>query len=334
MKLIARLTIIFLILLILFPLGVSALATYSGGQVIIDKPVPDDVFASGGTLEVNAPVESLIAAGGVINVNSPVAGDIIAAGGTVNVNDEVGGKIVAAGGNINLNSRIGTNAVVAGGQVHIGQSAVIERDALVSGGQVVNAGQIVGNLTVRARSFDNQGTAGSLDVILSEPRDQFSRLFEIFGIIFTIGMFILGIVLLHVAPQRFHAVEEEVRKSAILKTVIGFFAIIASVIILILISMTVVLLPLAILLWMAFFAALLLSTLFVSLSVGHIIARYAKWEARPWQMFVVGFIVLNLLFRIPVVGLIILIISVSLGFASFFWTIHNHWSEMKGEPTG
>jgi hypothetical protein len=333
MKSISRFAIIFLILSILVPLGVTALVTYNGGQIIIDTPVPDDVFASGGTLDINAPVESLIAAGGVVNINAPVAGDVVAAGGTINANDEIGGKIVAAGGNINLNSRIGTNAVIGGGQVHIGQGAVIERDALVSGGQVVNAGQILGNLTVRARSFDNRGTAGGLDVVLTGLHDEFSRIFEILGIIFTIGMFILGLVLLTAAPKRFITVEEEVRRSAILKTVVGFFAIIVSFIVLILISVTVILLPLAIPFWMAFFLGLLFSTLFVSLSVGHIIARYIKWEAKLWQMFVIGFIVLNLVFRIPVVGPIILIISVSLGFAAFFWALHNHWGEIKGETT-
>jgi hypothetical protein len=320
-----------LILFMLVPTGVSALAMYSGGQVVIDHPVPDDVFASGGTMDINAPVGSLIAAGGAININAPVAGDVIAAGGTINVNSDIGGKLVAAGGNINMNSRIGTNVVVTGGQVNIGKIAIIERDALVSGGHVLNAGQVIGNLTVRAQSFDNQGTAGNLDVQLTEPHHGFSRIFAIFGIIFTIGMFILGLVLLSVAPKRFLAIEEELRRSAIIKTIVGFFAIIISLIVLILISITVVLLPLAIVFWMAFFLALLFSTLFVSLALGRIIARYVKREAPPWQLFVAGFIILNLIFRIPVVGGIILVISVSLGFAAFFWTIHHHWDEIRGE---
>jgi len=318
-----------LFLFMLVPWGVSALATYNGGQVIIGQPVPDDVFASGGTVDVNAPVSSLIVAGGMININAPVSGDVIAAGGTVNVNSDIGGKLVAAGGNININSRIGTNAVITGGQVSIGRSATIERDALVTGGQVLNAGQVNGNLTVRAQSFDNQGTAGNLDVQLTEPRHEFSRIFSIFGIIFTIGMFILGLVLLTAVPKRFIAVEEELRRSAIIKTIVGFFAIIISLIVLVLVSITVVLLPLAIVFWMAFFLALLFSTLFVSLALGRVLARYVKWDAHPWQMFVAGFIILNLIFRIPVAGFIILAISMSLGFAAFFWTLHHHWDEIR-----
>jgi hypothetical protein len=320
-----------LILVMLIPAVVSGLATYNGGQVVIGQPVPDDVFASGGMIDVNAPVDSLIAAGGTINVNAPVKGDVIAAGGTINVNSDIGGKLVAAGGTINVNNGIGTNAVLAGGSVNIGQGATIGRDALISGGRVSSAGTIAGNLTVRARTFENTGTAGQLNVELSKPREEFSRIFSIFGIIFTIGMFILGLVLLHFAPGHFMAVEEEVRKSAIVKTVGGFFAIIISLVVLILISVTIVLLPIALLLWMAFFAGLLLSTLFVSLALGRILALKVKWEAPPWQMFLLGFVILNIASRIPVAGIIVLGISASLGFAAFFLTLYRNRDKILGE---
>jgi hypothetical protein len=331
MNIISKLLSILLVLGILLPIGVSALATYNGGQVIIDKPIPDDVFASGGTIDVNAPVNSLIAAGGMININAPVTGDVIAAGGTININSDIGGKLVSAGGVINVNSGIGTNAVLTGGQVNLGKNALIERDALVSGGHVVNAGQVTGNLTVRSQSFDNEGTAGNLDVQLSDPRHEFSRILSIFGIIFTIGMFILGFILITIAPKRFLMVEEELRRSAIVKIIVGFFAIIVSLIVLVLLSVTVVLLPLVLVFWIVFFLAILFSTLFVSFALGQIIARYIKWDAKPWQIFVLGFIVLNLLFKLPVIGIIFLVISVSLGFAAFFWTITQHWDKIRGK---
>ena len=89
-----------------------------------------------------------------------------------------------------------------------------------------------------------------------------------------------------------------------------------------LISITIVLLPIALLLWMAFFAGLLLSTLFVSLALGRFLVLKAKWEAPPWQMFLLGFVILNIASRIPVAGIIVLGISVSLGFAAFFSTLY------------
>jgi len=322
------------LVLLLLPAGVSALATYSGGQVVIDEPVNDDLFVSGGMIEINAPVESVIAAGGTITINAPVAGDAIAAGGTITVNDRIGGKLVAAGGDITVNAEVGTNAVLAGGTVTLGKEATVLRDAMVSGGQVINAGQVAGNLTVRAQTFDNRGTAGNLDVQLADPGRDFSRIFHVFGIIFTLGMLILGLVLLHFLENRFLAVEEEVRESPLIKTVAGFFAIIIAFILLVLISITVVLLPIALLLWALFFTGLLLSTLFVSLAFGRVIAEYLKWEAPPWQLFILGFVILNLVFRIPVAGIIVLLISVSLGSAAFFHTIYQNLDTLRGVGGG
>lgn len=321
--------IIAVLLALLLPAGVSALVTYNGGEVLIDRPVQDDVFATGGTVTIDAPVASLIAAGGMVNINAPVSGDVIVAGGTVTIGANVGGKVVAAGGTVTINKEVGTNAVATGGTVTIGKSARISRDALISGGSVTNAGEVKGNLTVRAQSFTNTGTAGNLDVQLSEPRGEFSRIFAIFGILFTIGMFILGLVLLRIIPTQFLSIEEEVRTSSLLKTVVGFVSLIVSFIVLILASITIILLPIALILWMVFFIALILATLFVSLAFGRIIFRYIKKEAQPWHMFVVGFIVMSLIFLIPVAGFIILIIAESLGFGAILFTIRKDWDMIQ-----
>jgi hypothetical protein len=224
-----------------------------------------------------------------------------------------------------INANIGTNAVITGGTVEIRQGVIVERDALLSGGMVTNAGTIRGNLTVRAQTFTNTGTAGHLDVRLSEPRGEFSRIFSVFGILFVIGLFILGLILLRILPGGFLIVEQEVRTSPVVKTVAGFVGIFISFLLLVLISITVILLPLALILWMIFFIALILSTVFVAHALGRLITGWIKWETnREWHRFLVGFIVLNLLFLIPVIGSILLIISVSLGFASFLYAIYRH----------
>ena len=313
-----------LILLLAVPASVQALATFSGGQVTITTPVDDDVFASGGMVDINAPVASLIVAGGTVNVNAPVRGDVIAAGGTVNVNSDVGGKLVAAGGAIDVKGNIGTNAVLTGGTVKILSSSTISRDALISGGQVSNAGHVIGNLSVNARTFENSGSAGHVDVKLENEVPGLSAVFALLGLLFIIGMFILGIVLLKVAPEKFLTVEREVRKSPLIRTIVGFVAIIVTVIILVLLGITVVLFPIALLVGMIFLIALLLSTLFVSSSLGRVIAGYMKWSGPEWQLFLLGFVILYLLFLIPIIGTIILVISVSLGFGAFLYAMREH----------
>ncbi|MFA5395861.1 MAG: hypothetical protein WC346_07640 [Methanogenium sp.] len=323
---------VLVVALLLIPTGVSALALYSGDQVTIDQPVFDDVFAAGGVVDVNASVSSLVAAGGIVNINAPVSGDVIVTGGVLDVNSAVGGKVVAFGGVVTINASVGTNVIVSGGAVILGEGATVAQDAMLSGGAVIHAGQVGGNLTVEADSFDNTGTAGNLYVELEEPSQGSSTIFwAVFDILLFIGMFALGILFLAIAPKRFLMVEENVRRSALFTTIVGLVAIIFSPLVLILFSITVILLPMGLVGGMLLVIALLFSTLFVSASMGHIIARYLKWDAKEWQMFAVGFVIMNLLYMIPVVGFIILVITTSLGFGAVMVTVYRNLDALRGE---
>jgi hypothetical protein len=316
-----HLCILLLLLLILIPLTASALETLSGGEVRIDQAVEDDVFASGGSITVNAPIASLIAAGGQITVNAPVAGDVIAAGGQVTLNSDVGGKVVAAGGTVTLNGKVGTNAVLTGGEVNLGRESSVARDAMISGGNVVNEGDVAGTLSVKANTFTNEGSAGTLNVELQQRGMRAGTLLSLFGILFTVGLFLLGLVLIRVTPHRFGAVVTEVTASPLLAVVAGFVGIIAGFIIVILLAITLVLLPLALFLGLIGAMALLLSTLFTSSALGRWIGTLAKKEFSPYVAFLIGFVILNLLFRIPVVGFIVLVIAVSVGFGAILLAV-------------
>jgi hypothetical protein len=311
--------LILALLLVALPLPALALVTRSGGTVSISEATDDDVFLTGGTISVDAPVGSLVAAGGQITVNAPVKGDVIAAGGQVTINSDVGGKVVAAGGSVILNGKVGTNAVLAGGNVVLGLSSSVARDAMVSGGSVTHAGKVAGKLSVRSNSFDNRGTAGSLEVEL-QNRGPMAAVISVFGILFTIGLFILGLVLIRLAPGRYHGVEAELISGWIVKLVVGFVGLIVGFIVILLLAITLVGLPIAIAIGLLYLGALLVSTLFTSSVLGRKVALLLKHPASDYVAFTIGFVILAILFRIPILGTIILIIAVSLGFGALLFT--------------
>ncbi|MDD1652276.1 MAG: hypothetical protein LUO86_04510 [Methanomicrobiales archaeon] len=327
-----HLCILLLLLLILIPLTASALETLSGGEVRIDQAVEDDVFASGGSITVNAPIDSLIAAGGQITVNAPVAGDVIAAGGQVTLNSDVGGKVVAAGGTVTLNGKVGTNAVLTGGEVTLGRESSVARDAMISGGNVVNAGDVAGTLSVKANTFTNEGSAGSLDVELQQRGMRAGTFLSLFGILFTVGLFLLGLVLIRIAPHRFDAVVGELSTSPLLAVVGGFLAILVGFLLVIILAITMVLLPFALLLGFIGGTWLLLSTLFTSSALGRWIGTLIKKDLSPYVAFLVGFVILNLLFRIPVAGFFLLVIAASIGFGAILLTVRRYRKAMCGTP--
>ncbi len=306
--------------------GGQALRTISGETVSVDTPVADDVFAAGSMVNINAPVDSLIVAGGTVNINAPIKGDLIAAGGQIYANSDVGGKVVVAGGNINLGGNIGTNLAAMGGQVNIFPGKIIERDAIIAGGSVFNAGKINGTLTVSANQFNNSGSAGRVDFYKVEDHrdEQVNREnYNIFGLLSILGFLIMGLVMVKFMPGIFMAVDREARSSTLLKTLLGFIMIIASFIAVLLVAITVVGLPIALISLLLIITALMLSGIFVSYSIGKWIGDKAKFRQGNIVLFVIGFVTLNVLFLIPFVGGLISLISMSLGFAALLYAARN-----------
>ena len=325
-----RLIFISLMLFLLLP-HVQALEMLSGDHVSVDSPIDDDVFVAGGDVNINAPVTSVVIAGGDVNINAPVSGDVFVAGGQISINSDVGGKIVAAGGDIDLRGDA-RNAVIAGGNISIHPTTVINKDAVIAGGNVLNAGTIVGNLTVRAEEFQNTGSAGSVDFKKSEGlqglEELMIKLTNILYILITVGFLILGIVVLKLFPSQFLMVEAEVRNAPVKNTVVGFALIIVSVILISLLAVTFIGLPVALILGMLFIIALMLSSLFVSFTIGRKIVDLFKFEISDILIFVIGFVILSLLFRIPFAGVLICIVTISLGFGALIYTLHKNWQSI------
>ncbi len=323
-----------LLIFVLLPPGAQALVILGDDVVSVDEPIEDDLFITGQSININAPVDSAVIAGGDIDINAPVKGDLFVVGGQVNVNSDVGGKIVAAGGTINIRGNVARNVVVAGGQVRIRSTSEIGRDVLILGGSVYNAGNINGTLTVRADSFQNVGTAGKVDFerAKTDPQwdDEASKWMSTFHILIIVGFFIVGLIILKLFPFSVAAVDGEIGDSTAIKALMGFILIIATVVLIIISAVTVVGLPLAMILGLLFIAALMLTNLFVSYSLGSKISAALKPDLNDMLVFTIGYAILNVLFVIPYVGGLIRLVSVSLGFGAILYAL-NHQRHTKSE---
>jgi hypothetical protein len=134
-----------------------------------------------------------------------------------------------------------------------------------------------------------------------------------------LGYFILGLLLVKYLPGIMQAVDSEVRSSTLLKTLLGFVMIIASFIALLLVAVTVVGFPLAFISMLLIFAALMLSGTFVSFSLGKWIGEQAKIKQGDLVYFIIGFVIINVLSLLPLVGGLVSLISMSLGFAAILY---------------
>jgi hypothetical protein len=302
-----------------------ALEYLSDDVVSIDSPVEDDLFAGGNTVNVNAPVDSAVIVGGDVNIDAPIKGDLIVLGGEVDLNSNVGGKIVAAGGTINLRGDVARNVVMAGGTVRILSSSDIGIDAAISGGNVYNAGNVTGTLWVNAGNFNNTGTAGDVKFQQwqeDEAEEKSKAFISTFSILMILGFLIVGLIILRLFPGGVFAVDREIRKSPPVKALLGLGLIVASMILIVISMITVIGLPLGLLLLTLFVAAMMLANLFVSFSLGRWIVSALNQTLGDMPAFVLGYLVLSVLFLIPYAGSIIELISISLGFGAMVYALN------------
>ncbi|MCJ7443766.1 MAG: hypothetical protein MUO26_04420 [Methanotrichaceae archaeon] len=308
------------------------LEIFYGDTVSIDSPVDDDIFAAGSMVKINAPVDSATVVGGALYLNAPVERDLIAAGGEVQIESDVGGKIMVAGGNINLGGDVGTNLVAAGGNVNLQPTANVARDALITAGRVLNAGTVNGTLTVRSNDFNNIGSAGAVDYqMIENPQDrrESQTRFHLFSLLTTLGWLILGLILLKFLPGLFNAVEREIKQSIAVKTGMGFVFIIAICIAILITAITIVGLPIAIISALSMIVALMLTGIFVSFSLGSWIGNRLNLQYSDMILFIIGFVLLNMLFILPLVGWLLSLISICLGFGAFLYVARKNLPKLS-----
>jgi hypothetical protein len=197
---------------------------------------------------------------------------------------------------------------------------------------VRNEGAVTEELMVRAGNFQNLGSAGEVDYKQIEfPRAEGLATFfgNIFHILTVAGFLVLGLLILYLLPNIAKNVEEELTKSKIIKALVGFALLIATPILTILLAISSVGFPLAVVLGLLFIVTVLVAGLFVALYFGRLIGQTLNFETLDWIYFVIGFTALNILYMIPFVGFIIQVTVASLGIGAIFYTLRQNWSENR-----
>jgi hypothetical protein len=117
-----------------------------GNNIVITRPVYENLYIAGGNVTINAPIHGdLIIAGGTIVINDTVFKDILLAGGRAFLNGFAGDDIRCAGGEIHISKNVNGEVVVAGGQVFIDKGVTIG-SLLASGGNITVDGNVNGEV--------------------------------------------------------------------------------------------------------------------------------------------------------------------------------------------
>jgi cytoskeletal protein CcmA (bactofilin family) len=159
-------------ILLALPVAPVMAETRVGDTIVISQVVPEDFYAVGGRLQIDASVAGdAVLAASRVDIDGDVDGDVGAAGGQIMISGGVGDDLRAAGGEVSLHGFVTDHAAIVGGAVHIEDGSAIAGGAWIAAGTVYMAGQVGADLRVFARTVVIAGQIqGDVEITAREIR--------------------------------------------------------------------------------------------------------------------------------------------------------------------
>ena len=273
-----------------------------GGHKDISEAVQGPLVAVGGDITVSAPVAgSVKLAGGKLTIapGAVISGDVDMAGGDLTMDGSVGGHLHAGGGHVRINGPVTGDASIAAGTLELGPDARIQGKLTFRGGEMHrdDAAQVLGGVERK----EGRLHTGWHDYDRT-PTERFLH-----GWIWTIGLMVLAAIIAAALPGPSSRMAGELRQHPWITLGIGFVALVAVPIAGVLLMFTIIGIPIALLVLMAYGVLLLAGYVWLAVVVGGLlldrvrpdVAALAAWRAGA---AVLAMLVIALLVRVPYVG--------------------------------
>lgn len=300
-------TVIFLLLLIT-PTYAAKMET---GEYTLDKEsiVEDDLYVTGGNnITISGIVDGdLVVIGENITIDGTITGDLYTIGSNIKLSGTISGNTVAIGSNIGISATLRDNLYVAGMITNI--SGSVNGDVMVASGQLSLDGTILDDVRAISGQINSTASIGgdfliesdnftldendiSGELIAGSKSNEIKNDFKVtkddfFGVniglalINFVGMYIVGLILILSAPVKTLQIEKNVTTSwmDLLKSyALGMAILFAVPIPLIILVLTLVGAPLALLITGALLFLCLFGTTWVESAMGHKILQQFKKE--------------------------------------------------------
>lgn len=292
----------------------------AGGILNISGKSSGDVLAAGGEIKISGEKEgSVRAVGGNVYLAGSVSKNVTIAGGSLAVEKDsvIGGNLYAAGGNIEIRGNIKGDMKAAGGRVLLAGNVekdaeiwvdkadkiIIRPDALINGNLIYHSDKEI--------SFDKNVVGGEIirkpiSVSYKKDKSDFPGFLFGFEILGFLGLLILGLILYKLFYESGKTVFESLEKDLWRNLAFGIIAIILIPAFLIILAISLVGWPLMIIMLFMFIIAMMISKIAAAIMLGHLINKRFKQDEFtgkfPLMDFILGYLVLTVLWMIPVLG--------------------------------
>lgn len=311
-----------------YALGLSTLVTAPikgdltalGGSVVVTGPVGGDALLIGGSVHSRVGVGGDVRAiGGSVDISEPIQGDLMALAYAVHDVQPIRGNVLIAAENVQLTGGVSGPVTIYGNRVDLAGEYLGDVHIVATGSiQLAASTTIHGTLSYEAPEVafipSSATIAGGITYSNSSimPSGESSRAFAIIGVGLFLLVRILGALILAglfagffprlatALNNRLHAGRT---RSILLTMLLGFAAIVATPILLILLALTFVGLGIAVLLGLLYIVLIIISAIYGGILVGVVTVQYftERSDVR-WSDGVIGMFVLSLITLIPIIG--------------------------------
>jgi cytoskeletal protein CcmA (bactofilin family) len=338
-----------IILILLCFSGASALTTLRDeagvGRIVIDSDqvIDDNVAVFGTTVIVRGTInDSLFVAANNIRIEGTVQGNLVAAGTNITITGSVGQDVIAAGTIIQVeqNAQVARDLVSAGTTTTV--NGTVNRNIQNASADLTINGTVNGDVTTASQTValgSDASVAGDLvyyretrtdipgeeqvegEVIFRETREPVMRPFIARTLILLAFLGILqavvfGIVLALLAPKWLAVTNTVLFDNALKAFGYGILLLIAVPVIAVILMATILAIPVAIVLMMVYILALIISQFIVAYYIGSLIRKQRAWS--PVLTMLLGVIILEIIFLIPLVNVLARLVVFSLGLGAIF----------------
>ena len=298
-----------------------------GAQVDLNKPVSGDALLAGGGVAISDRVGGdLYATGGSVMIDAPVAGNARLAGGRVEITRRglVTGKTTLVGGRVTIRGKAGRQLVVFGEHVlldgEVAGNATIASRTLSIGPNARVSGKLTYRGSLPAQVDPGAVVDGGIHYLSFDFEDEtyqpVARVVAWIGVIaFTVGLFLIGMLAVLLAPQATAQMSRLASGRPISSLALGLVTIVCVPIAVILLMLTIVGIPFAFMLLLAWPMILIFGYLAGVMAVSDAVAGpSAEAKGRRIFLLAMGLGVMLLFVRVPfagwLIGMLLLVMGV------------------------
>lgn len=284
-------------------------------NVIIEGKITGDVYVGTGNLTLTGATigDSLVVGAGSVSIDkdSKIGGSLIAGSGDLKNYAPVGRNVMVGAGAVVLDSKIGKEARVGGGEITLGSNTKIagnftyvlpeDENTLTQDPQTT-----VGGTTSRYTPPVNQGEMAKSKEDMRKFGMVASRGWMLISFV---GSLLVGFLLLKLFPKTSLGLANQIKSDLLRNLGMGFLIIVLTVPVLLVLTLTIIGLPLAGMLILVLCIALHLAKLAASYALGRFLATQFNWNKMGVYMTAfIGLAVFYLLRGLPGFGWIVSIL--------------------------